>query len=211
MATPLAELGQNTEIDENSNGETVIRNTQTGTEVRLADFVDVVGPLGDSSNPVAGTSHFESLNTDRASIGETSTRIFSTDQTIPDQSVEQVNFDSIADDNLDAADTDNDRITIPRDGQYDIQFYGRASVDGSDNTNRSRCGILRNGNLIRETSNVLSGDFVRSEVQAVILGVELSAGDHIAVEVKNFSIGDSYSFDGSGDERGPILEVSKSG
>lgn len=152
-----------------------------------------------------------SVNTDRASIGETSTRIFSTDQTIPDQSVEQVNFDSIADDNLDAADTDNDRITIPRDGQYDIQFYGRAYVDGSDNTNRSRCGILRNGNLIRETSNVLSGDFVRSEVQAVILGVELSAGDHIAVEVKNFSIGDSYSFDGSGDERGPILEVSKSG
>jgi len=68
MATPLAELGQNTEIDENSSGETIIRNTQTGTEVRLADFVDIVGPLGDSSNPVAGTSHFESVNTEDATV-----------------------------------------------------------------------------------------------------------------------------------------------
>jgi len=70
MATPLAELGQNTEIDENSSGETIIRNTQTGTEVRLADFVDIVGPLGDSSNPVTGTSHFKSVSTDIAQIGD---------------------------------------------------------------------------------------------------------------------------------------------
>lgn len=70
MATPLAELGQNTEIDENRNGETIIRNTQTGTEIRLTDFVDVVGPLGDSSNPVPGESHFESVNTGKITISD---------------------------------------------------------------------------------------------------------------------------------------------
>lgn len=43
MSNPLADLGNHTEIDEDGSGTTVIRNTQTGAEIQLGDFIDVVG------------------------------------------------------------------------------------------------------------------------------------------------------------------------
>jgi len=58
----LAKYGDNTEIDENAGGDTVIRNTATGTEILLADFVDIVGGVGSSSNRVSGTSYFDGLD-----------------------------------------------------------------------------------------------------------------------------------------------------
>jgi len=73
----LAKYGENTEIDENAAGDTVIRNTATGTEVLLSDFVDIVGGVGSSSNRVGGTSFFDgldanSVNTEESEVtGET--------------------------------------------------------------------------------------------------------------------------------------------
>lgn len=69
MVETTAALGEYTELVENNAGESILRNTNTGTEVKLADFIDIVGPLGSESNPVAGTSHFEALSTDELSDG----------------------------------------------------------------------------------------------------------------------------------------------
>jgi len=135
MVTPLAELGQNTEIDENSSGETIIRNTQTGTEIRLADFVDIVGPLGDSSNPIAGTSHFESLSADVASIGNVVGRIYQElgSQTINTATVTQIEYDTtdIEDTEVVTADLTNNKITITENGKYLIK--SRSQWRGSAN------------------------------------------------------------------------------
>lgn len=62
MVETTAALGDFTELVENDAGESVLRNTDTGTEIKLADFIDIVGPLGSESDPVAGTSHFEALS-----------------------------------------------------------------------------------------------------------------------------------------------------
>lgn len=46
MVETTATLGQYTELVENDAGETILKNTQTGTEIKLGDFIEVVGPLG---------------------------------------------------------------------------------------------------------------------------------------------------------------------
>jgi len=74
----LAKYGENTELDEDASGNTVIRNTATGTEVLLADFVDIVGSFGSAANRIDGESFFDQLN---ANSVETSTVIDSDDAT----------------------------------------------------------------------------------------------------------------------------------
>jgi len=69
----LAKYGENTEIDENAAGDTVIRNTATGTEVLLSDFVDIVGGVGSSSNRVGGTSFFDGLDANSVNTDTTQT------------------------------------------------------------------------------------------------------------------------------------------
>lgn len=63
MTEPIHELGQNTELDEDANGDTVLRNTANGTSVKLANFIDIVGgSLGDTGDRVPGTSYFENID-----------------------------------------------------------------------------------------------------------------------------------------------------
>ena len=47
------QLGANTVVEENTSGEAVVKNTLTGTEVRLADFVDLVGSVNIDSDDTA--------------------------------------------------------------------------------------------------------------------------------------------------------------
>jgi hypothetical protein len=69
MAEPIQQLGTNTELDEDANGVTILRNTATGTEIRLDDFVDIVGGFGEDGNPISGTSYFEAISTDQVNAG----------------------------------------------------------------------------------------------------------------------------------------------
>jgi hypothetical protein len=66
----IEELGENTEITEDGQGRSILRNTATGTTVALGDFVDIVGGIGSASAPVAGTSYFEDLVSDSATTDE---------------------------------------------------------------------------------------------------------------------------------------------
>ena len=62
MSEPILELGDNSEINEDSEGDTVIRNTETGTSIKLTSFIDVVGAgLGEDSNRIS-ESFFEALD-----------------------------------------------------------------------------------------------------------------------------------------------------
>lgn len=67
MAEPIIKLGNNVEIDENSNGELVLRHTPSGATFEYDSSAGAwvpSDPLGTSSTPVSGTSHFNALNTD---------------------------------------------------------------------------------------------------------------------------------------------------
>lgn len=62
-------LGGNVVVEENDNGDAVIKNTQDGTSVSLENFISIVGGgLGEDGSPVPGTSHFESVDVDELSI-----------------------------------------------------------------------------------------------------------------------------------------------
>jgi len=63
MAEPIIELGTNVELDEDSNGDAVLRNTSTNVEIALKSFIDIVGgSIGDSSNRVPDTSYFTNVD-----------------------------------------------------------------------------------------------------------------------------------------------------
>lgn len=58
------ELGNNTVLKEEG-GEPVLENTQTGVTVTLSDYLAVSGGgIGTDADPIPGTSHFESVNTE---------------------------------------------------------------------------------------------------------------------------------------------------
>lgn len=63
---PLITLGDNVELHEDGDGNAVLRNTYTDVEVRLSDFVDIVGgSLGSPTNPLPSVT---AENTDTATL-----------------------------------------------------------------------------------------------------------------------------------------------
>ena len=126
----LAKYGENTELDEDASGNTVIRNTATGTEVLLADFVDNVGSFGSAANRIDGESFFDQLN---ANSVETSTVIDSDDATSYD----------VGDDLASGAFSDGDNngtYTLPNPsdgievGSVNTQEVGITTPGGTDYT-----------------------------------------------------------------------------
>lgn len=43
MAEPIHQLGNNTELDEDSNGDTILRNTSNGNSVKLSTIIELLG------------------------------------------------------------------------------------------------------------------------------------------------------------------------
>jgi len=65
----LAQYGANLElIEETTTNEVFIENTATGTRISLGDYLNIVGGLGDSGDPVPGASYFESVSTDAVNL-----------------------------------------------------------------------------------------------------------------------------------------------
>ena len=71
MSQARYEIGENLVIVENEDGQGdgLIRNTATGAEIKLGDFVDVAGAIGSESDPVS-EGFFESVETEEADIEE---------------------------------------------------------------------------------------------------------------------------------------------
>ena len=69
MTQARFEIGENLVIVENEDGQGdgLIRNTATGAEIKLGDFVDVAGAIGSESDPVS-EGFFESVETESATV-----------------------------------------------------------------------------------------------------------------------------------------------
>ena len=69
MSQARYEIGENLVIVENEDGQGdgLIRNTATGAEIKLGDFVDVAGAIGSESDPVS-EGFFESVETESATV-----------------------------------------------------------------------------------------------------------------------------------------------
>ena len=188
----LAKYGENTELDEDANGNTIIRNTATGTEVLLADFVDIVGSFGSASNRVDGESFFDqvnanqidagSVNTVDLSIGESSAQIhLSSNQPFSSNELTQIAFDAVTDDDdWGGFDSANNRYVIQTAGSYLI--YCQVRIDGVSQGDSIELQMKVDGGTKSHTEEVASSTRGHASGQYVR---KLNAGQTITASSRN--------------------------
>lgn len=169
----LAKYGENTELDEDASGNTVIRNTATGTEVLLADFVDIVGSFGSAANRIDGESFFDQLN---ANSVETSTVIDSDDATSYD----------VGDDLASGAFSDGDN-----DGTYTLPNPDDGIEVGSVNTEEVDTGTTfisdQETPSVDDTSTVIFDEFPYQIARFTVYGFTSDGFDGFVDKVIAFS------------------------
>jgi hypothetical protein len=141
---------------------------------------EAVYGLGTDSNPVPGTSHFESLSTGDLTIANIGTVLEQTSsQTVSDTTQTQLTWDNSVYDDLGAADVANNQIKIQEDGVYLIRAIIAFETTITDFNNFL---ILVNGNNERQFKNVGSlNNFSSPSIQRTM---SLLEGDTITVEIR---------------------------
>ena len=126
----------------------------------------------------------DSVDTDSLSVNKSFTVLGLGDsQNISNNTVTEVEFESIEADNLNAADVANNRIAMPEDGKYLIS----ASIDWSSNEDWStgdRAAPLPtvNGSVSpRVNSRRLKISTGREDKPAPTFAADLSSGDHVTL------------------------------
>jgi len=147
---------------------------------------EAVYGLGTDSNPVPGTSHFESISTNRQTINNYGALVFlSNDQGISgDDSANTVDLDTADFDSLDSFDSSNNQFVVPSNGTYRLSavatWQNNIPADIS-----VQVRIIVNGNLeITEWHQTSISDFFTVDASTI---TELSANDTVRLEVRQDS------------------------
>jgi len=197
----LAKYGENTELDEDANGNTIIRNTATGTEVLLADFVDIVGSFGSASNRVDGESFFDQVNANSLETGTVIDSDTSTSYDVGDDLASGAFSDADndgtytlpdANDGIDVGSVNTDSVaiadTLATQGLAYTMSFGRPLSDPSSTSSatferiadmvggvppygEAPAGATLQGNLVVNASSVPSGETGSYRVEMLNLDV----------------------------------------
>ena len=187
-------------------GNTLIVDEDTTVSEKLQsplrDNVDL-----DGNDLISGGSgEFAALEADQTSVEKSLTRIGkSADQIMPDGGTIDVDFDTVLDDSLSAADVDNDAVVIQDAGTYVIRAYVRAN--GGDGEGRIRARILSNSNELVEEEEYFNSNFIRNSIKTSAIA-DLDAGDEVRYQITTASpaLGE-ITLDGGSDR--DVLEVTK--
>ena len=140
--------------------------------------------LGGGDLNSVGTARVDALEADQASIGKTITTVsLSGNQTIPAQTVTQVEFDNVIDDEFGTVDTTNYEIEVPETGRYLILYVaGFSSSDDWTNGDDLRVRAEVNESSVTEGFKLKTGNS-REYFNTPLYAFSLSAGDVVAFEL----------------------------
>ena len=166
------------------NGDLVIRDTDGTVAMRRADGTwELESELALNENDISGVGAFdsESVSTEAASVAQSGTVISSnsTQSDVPSGTFAEIEFDTVEEDNLDAADLANNRITIQEDGDYLLHVFAEWEEDDAWTTgDEAGFTLAINGGFVGRALYKKVGDGSQSVNSAVIYR-KLEQGDNI--------------------------------
>jgi len=188
----LGKLGENTEIDEDSNGNTVLRNTKTGVAITLAQAVELAnGGLGSDSQPVPNTSHFEAVSTEQADItNETLLDVtLNSSLALSANTFSRIPFDQVAKDERNEFDTSNNVFVPDETGWYLVSYNVRFSSPSDGDKIQAQFNDFTAG--VAEINQLVSAGAASVHVIGQSRVVELTAGNTYEAKARNINSSDT--------------------